>query len=221
MEQKNLIEFVCTYNNGRSPLAEAFANQYLKELKDDFFKAISSGNKVCSIDSMRSKQRDYSKNGAIWLIKKGLERGLYKENRISYLKNMISDSTLERDTLKLLQPFAYLAGEVFITEEQSYRKKAFKKYDLGEIKSTRTQLIPRLDTAIVIAMGLDNFRDVLEAYENISNTPIMGTLAGYATHNKIKEFSTAYAKNESDYMIMAETIRGYVRASIDRLLEEN
>src|SRR3989338_4971733 len=82
---KKLIEMVCTGNQGRSPVAELVAANYLRDIGADEYTAISSGTSVAAI-----KEHRVDVPFMIKVISVGKERGLYDPSQIQAYDDAVS-----------------------------------------------------------------------------------------------------------------------------------
>lgn len=214
-KSNSLIEFVCTANHGRSPLAEAFARQYLAQREILEYQAISSGSHVDEFGKVLSGEIPVKDEYVQWSLEKGLERGLFRINHV-VAKELLDSGNFGSEKI---QSYARFVFEKFTQEEHDYRDVAFQKFGLGIPKQTSDQLVFRPDTKIVLGMGKENVDVIKEIYDGKSNSPIIETLAGYALGKPGEEFTSGYGGSCNDYLSMAEVIRDHVKSSVDKILD--
>ena len=188
------IEFACSHNHGRSPLAEAFANQYLSVLNLGDYEFISSGTHVHEINEQLAGRKPFTDSEREWIITKYAER--------------FGDKT---------HPDPVTIMNQFVREEHQYRDVAFKRFGLGLPKQRHDQMIARPDAGLVLVMGKKNLVKAKEIYAG--RKVEIETLAGYATGNPGEEFFTAFGGTEKDYTDMAGAIGYYVSQALKRSIE--
>ena len=150
MVEQNKIEFVCTANHGRSPVAALIASNYLKEIGADEYRAISSGSHVDVINS-----GDVSLDAMLHVINKAQERGIYKSHdELELLSAAMADAREDGGALGTLKNFYQLAADIFFREEHQYRDQVLSSLGIeGELKQTQDQTIARPDTLAVFPMS--------------------------------------------------------------------
>jgi len=211
-----IIEFVCSHNQGRSPIAEAFGQRYIAKLGGrGGYIITSSGHMVDEIEKMRSKSIDIPLEGIQELVNLSVNRGFNTEG----VEDFMEGGDLSTGQVEKMQRVALYALERFIVEEHGYRARAFTKLGLGEPRKFREQTKNRPGTVLILGMAESNVNGIRRVYGE--NGPIIDTLAGWATETPGAEFKGAFGKQYEDYMGMAEVIKGYVRGSIDRALADN
>lgn len=206
------IEFVCTGNNGRSPVAELVANNYLKKIDSNLYTARSSGTLVEAAKTGRF-DLEFKKN----IIRAGLENGLYEKGSLPIIEEALSNSEKYKSQL---DEFYNHAIHVFEAREVEYRNNAIKKFGItGDIKTTKDQTVIKLDNKIILSMAESNNKQVQKIYEDILYKPIMTTLGAYATENQSTEIPNAFMKGQKEYDESIESITIYVPKAIDRLIQ--
>lgn len=210
----NLIELACTYNNGRSPLAEAFTQKYLEKIGIQEYKAISSGTHVASTNEMLAGNVQVPGEIVKMILEKGIERDSVHDK--TAIENILKNENFYND---VSQSYALQIANKFNAEEVAYKEQAFKQFGLGSPKMKNEQTIIRPKSKIVLGMGKDNVKKINEIYDGESDIPIIETLAGYASGNPSQEFKSCFGGNLKDYLVMGEVIRGHVHDAIDRFLD--
>lgn len=216
------IEFVCTANHGRSPVAELIAQNYIQDNGILGYRAISSGSRVDEIGLIKSGKKEISGNEAVWSVKKGLVRGLFGNDN-DYLNRLIylGFDALPDEQKRVIIEKANDALGIFTQEEAYHRQEAVKRFGLrGNLKREGEQTITRPDTALVLGMAVENADLVKKIYEGYRHVPIVNTLKGYATGETGAEFPNSFGSGSLDaYLTMVEEIRGYVHKSLDNLMQ--
>jgi len=209
----DLIEFVCTHNNGRSPLAEGFGRKYLESKGIKEYGVISSGTHVTEVDEMLERKRVFSNDISKLILQKGIEKGFFEDN--SVIESILHyENFNDADA----QNYAFQAANRFVSEEHGYKEQAFKKLGLGSPKVGRDQTMVIPESRLVLGMGMQNVKKINEIYTGESNLPIIETLTGYASGNPGQEFKSEFGGSLKDYLVMGEVIRDHVHGAIDRFL---
>jgi hypothetical protein len=208
-----IIEFACSHNNGRSPLAGGFGNEYLNELSENGYEVVSSGTHIAEIEGMLRGEIPVPNAIAAEVLEKALERGIFDERKV--IEGILADEAFQETEA---QDHVLRAAKKFVREEGEFKEEAFKRFNLGNPKSTRDQTIANPNTRILLGMGGMNVEKMPEIYKG-RKLPIVGTLLGYASGNPGQEFKAAFGGTLNDYLAMGEVIRDGVRRSVDRFLE--
>ncbi|MBR9705224.1 hypothetical protein GOV12_07465 [Candidatus Pacearchaeota archaeon] len=220
MVTKNTIEYVCSHNHGRSPLAQAFSLSYLSALGNTFFNVISSGSKVDKTNSMLDGSLEIPPDFVKWLLNKGLERGLFDKHNEKFVRTFADIETDNVNLLRCQQNYSRNLHRRFVAEEHEYRAMAFKRFRLGTPKEKHDQTVGRNDTFLVLGMGVENVDKSREIYINdgIIELPEFETLAGHSLEEPGRKFKSGFGGDYNDYLNMAEEIRELVFRGINRLI---
>ncbi|TKJ17799.1 hypothetical protein CEE44_04705 [Candidatus Woesearchaeota archaeon B3_Woes] len=158
MVEQNKIEFVCTANHGRSPVAALIASNYLKQIGADEYNAISSGSHVDAIN-----RGEVSTDFMLHVIGIAQDRGMYSYDENELLSDVIAD--VDKGALDTLKGFYERASGIFVREEHQYRSEILPLLGIkGEIKQTQDQTIARPDTLGVYPMADSNHQAVDRIY---------------------------------------------------------
>jgi hypothetical protein len=215
MPIRNKIEFVCLANHGRSPLAELFAKKYLDEHGITNYQAISSGSRYDERQNVLRGKKSLTDKQISDLIHDGIRGNHFDVDKANRLWSYIDKAEISNDAKKELSNEAITILRKFDSDEEDYRAVALVKFNLG-IPSGSVQTIARPDTLVVLGMGKDNLDFVNDLYKG-RPLPLRDTLKGFASGETGAGFSSAYGKGLTEYLSMAEEIRGYVHKSLDRL----
>lgn len=220
MVTKNTIEYVCTHNHGRSPLAQAFSQSYLGALGFDSYQVISSGSKVDETNSMLDGSLENSPNFVKFLLNKGLERGLYDIHNEKFVRTFADIETDDANLKLCQQNYSRKLHQRFVAEEHEYRAMAFKRFHLGIPKEQHDQTIGREDTFLVLGMGVENVSGAREIYvrDGILDLPEFETLAGHSLEMPGEKFKSGFGGTYNDYLNMAEEIRELVFRGINQIV---
>ena len=215
---KNVIEFACSHNHGRSPLAEAFARTMLNARGITEYGITSSGTRANKIDAMLIGGAPFPDADLKFTLEQALKRGIVPSDSL-ILRSIASMETVDEQDMQQLQAHARRALRLFVDEEHAYRDEAFRQFSLGIPKSTHNQTVLRPDVLLWLGMGKSNTMFVNRIYGGVK-IPVIDTLAGYATRSPGAEFKSGFGGSLQDYLEMAEVIRGYTHQAITRLVEE-
>ena len=216
MEKRlELIEFTCSHNNGRSPLAEAFGRQYLEDIGASGYRAISSGTHVDEINAMLEGKEPFIDDISKLILEKALERDFFSSK--STIEKILCNGNFSDANV---QNYVLQASNKFVSEEQQYKEQAFEKLGLGDPKIGRNQTIVMPESKIILGMGKENVERINEIYKGESSLPIIETLAGYDSGNSGQEFKSGFGGGLKDYLAMGEVIRSHVHGAIDRFLKK-
>lgn len=207
MIKQNKIEFVCTANHGRSPVAAHIASNYLKQIgADEEYSAISSGSHVDAIN------RGEVSTGWFMLHVIGIaqDRGMYSYDENELLNDVIAD--VDKGALDTLKGFYERASGIFVREEHEYRSEILPLLGIrGEIKQTQNQTVARPDRLGVFPMAESNHQVVDRIYGESGYRPKVIEALG---------ISNAFGLDRKAYELCIEQIVDRVPKRINRLLSE-
>lgn len=206
---RKLIEMVCTANNGRSPVAELVANNYLRQLQAEEYQAISSGTSVDEIQSGRIPT-----SFKIQTIDIAKQRGIYSSLELDDIQKAIQTSND-----KAITYFYDKAVQVFYREERKHRAEALQEFGIdGIVKTSQDQTIVRPNAIAVFSMAQRNNEQVRQIYKDVLDQPIIEVLSRYATGDLTAEVPNAYGLGKDAYFLAIAKIVADVPKSIDMLL---
>lgn len=203
------IEFVCTGNSGRSPVAEVIAKDYLKSIgASNEYSATSSGTKV------RQLQKDLPIKVMNPIINLGLERGIYRPAEVTEIQ-----SAIEEENTEIVRGYFDRTCQTFIEEEVAYRKKILDELEVkSRVKQMREQTIPNSNSIAVLPMDSKNYKEVLSIFSNSVNMPIISVMSVLATGIQNAEIPNAFGKGGHDYRIVVEQIAKEVPEAVRRII---
>lgn len=204
-----LIEMVCTGNQGRSPVAELIARNYLQQIGADGYRAISSGTSVAAI-----KEHRVDVPFMIKVIGIGKERGLYNPSQVQAYDDAVR--TGDATTLQTLYDIAQTA---FGEEERRYRREVLPGLGIeGLVKEETEQTIQRDDTVGVFSMAQNNNAEVGKIYLDPPHQPVIAVLGAYAYNDPSAQIPNAFGQSKEVYVATVKAIQDAVPKAIDRLL---
>jgi len=206
---KKLIEMVCTGNQGRSPVAELVAQNYLRNIGTHEYAAISSGTNVDEI-----KQGRLSTDFMVGMIKVAQERELYTAAELEMLQYAVQND--DTDKVKVL--FAK-AERTFVSEERKYRLEVLPELGIeGTLKENQEQTRVRTETAAVFSMAQNNNKAVERIYDGLSSKPLIAVLSAYAFDDLTAQIPNAFGKSKEIYIAAVQAIQIAVPKAINNLL---
>jgi protein-tyrosine-phosphatase len=204
---KQLIEFVCSYNNGRSPIAELIATNHLKEISAPYHAAISSGSHIAD-------KREPSIEFKLDMINKAAQNPhVYSAGELSDLNEGI---ILANDDI--INDFYKKAIEYFQRKEVEHRTLALKEFGIeGKLKETQDATIVRPNIAAIFTMAKENKEKVTSLYHGSGHNPMIEVLSSYATGDPDEEIPNTFGKGQDVYFEAVEKLTKQVPLAINRL----
>lgn len=219
------FEFVCTRNEGRSPVAEFIAQWYLNKIGvSDKFGARSSGSHRSSPDPREVQSTsggDIPYESMEALVKRGIGQKIFSAKDLHSIDQIIK----QRNSNKLKAYYGW-TNEIFQAQERHFRADAVhrlvhEKGLKGYIKTHSDQTVPREDMVAVFCMAPNNTAKVREIYEGSGLSPLIVTLSAYATGRDDAELPNAFARGQQFYQKVIDQLLEQVPKAIDRFLREN
>jgi len=206
MGQINL-EYVCTGNNGRSPMAETIARDYVAR------KGLENRVRISSSGTNHNQLFVQQRNDPaklLVLVELGLKNGLYKDRIKSLAKKVAEGNETEKNLLD--ECVNYL-----VKAEGIYRDMALLEIGLTANGEYHQPTIPK-DIQLILAMAKNNAQQVEQIYAESNVNPLITTVNEYAhlpgdVSNPFCQLFPAYQKTR-DALLIA------VPRTIDRALEE-
>jgi len=207
-----LIEMVCTGNNGRSPVAELLAQNYLAQLGADWeYSAISSGTQVSEIASGK-----FSLGLMRQVIGTGVERRIYAPENLLEIRE-----ALEREDTAALKPYFDTAVNMFRAEELVNRTKVLREFGIpGLPKITKDQTVVRPDVIAIFPVDRNNKSKVIAIYQQADAKPLIEVLSAYATDRPEEEITNTFGRGEEFYRQVVRRMVFEVPVAIDRAINE-
>jgi len=216
------IEFVCTRNEWRSPVAELIATWHLQKIwMDEKYSAISSGSHRLMPDKWEIQSTwdaDLPIKKLIQLIEIWVEREIFHQE-IFDIQKAIEDWDVDK-----LKQYYLIANKIFKDKERYFRSDAV--YNLEAIywvkwylKWYSEQTVIRSDVEAIFAMSWNNTDKVREVYEWSKHSPLIETLSVYATWDKDACLPNAFAKWWVVYHDVISSLRTQIPIVIDKFLK--
>jgi hypothetical protein len=221
-----LIEFVCTANHGRSPVAELIAQAHLKKLGlDKKYRATSSGSSVDAIAA--NKTPDAVK---MRFVKMAKERGdVYAPAALASYDDAIADpSSLAFDWLY------QAAVKKFQDEEHGWRDEAVEAFGIeGVLKEHGEQTVVQHDASAVLSMAPSNNKQVRAIYEAKGYTEdgqfhmqrpehslVVAVLPAYARNDLAAQNPDAFGVSRELYFQNVEAFQQDIPKAVEKILNE-
>ena len=215
---KKRIEFACSHNHGRSPLAEAFAKEYFASIDMPGYEVVSSGTRVEEINSMLEGTVPISEKDSRFILKKALARNVVSDP--AEVKRLLALDSLNPAEMTALQGHGRYVLNRFVQEEHTYRTEAFKLFGLGDPKPTHDQTVFHPYSKLWLGMGSENVDFANDRLYTPQSRPVIDTLAGYALRTPGTAFNSAFGGTLADYLNMAEVIKNLTVMSMNRAMDE-
>jgi hypothetical protein len=197
------IEFVCQWNVGRSPLAEAIGQEWLDKQRVTEIAARSSGAFVAEKSA-----------SPLRLVQFALGKGIYDNRQLAEIQRLIASGQTEN-----LWPFYEQAQLQFNAQEKHFRDRALERLNIRrKAKDNPEQTIVRADNLALFALDRRSHGRIKEVYAN-QNHPIY-LLGEYATDRQGLELPNCFGLPESAFIENACEIAKYVPRALEKLLSE-
>jgi|SRR3989344_2061461 len=212
MAEKRLLEFVCTGNNGRSPIAELIARNHLAQIKaDSNYSAISSGLKVDYTNQFLAGNVRDDSNMTKLVIDAGRQSQLYTPEDIARI-----DRALREGNNDVLLQYAISVSSQLMTAERKHMRELLVEMGIpGEVKPGRDQTIVRPDAIVVLAMDKKGKSGVESIYMTVPRAPVIDILPHYATGGN-HEVVNAFGKGRDVYRATIEQLAREVPLAVNR-----
>lgn len=218
------FEFVCSRNEGRSPVAELIAQWHLeKRGLTDKYGARSSGSHRLEpgVDEIQSTpDANVSFEILEKLILVAVNQGLFSDAENHYV-----ETALKTKNVTVLKPFYIRSNTFFKDQERHFRSDTVhrlveEKGLRGYLKVYSEQTVPRADTIAIFAMAPNNTEKVREIYAGSAFTPLIETLSAYALKDSTAMLPNAFAQGEAFYHDVINQLWEHVPQAIDRFLNK-
>lgn len=204
---------VCTGNQGRSPVAEIIARNYLRQqgiLGE--YDAISSGTLVSAI-----KEWNTSSDFKVRLITLARERGdIYSPPDLQAIEEAIRRG--DEAAMSALNSYSRRAEERFVAEERAYRAELLPHFGIIDVKESQEQTIIQPDAIAIFSMAKYNNAQVQTLYARSGYAPLIAVLSAYATGNSESEIPNAFGLSKERYLQVIEEIIDKTPKALDKLL---
>ena len=216
MKTNIVVEYVCSGNHGRSPIAAAVARQHVRKLlAEDYLEIQSSGTCVDKI-----KSSAFPTSLLLPCIEKALTSGLFTEFNDARIMKLARETldTKGADEIALKTIIARMADF-----EECYRNIVISELihpetSLGSVKShIPRQLVVSDDAGCILVMGARNKSEVCEIYAITNPAPLIATIGEFAGHPDI-QIPDVFGGTLQEYRDMAETLKPLVTISVEKAL---
>ena len=211
-EMRKTIEFVCTGNQGRSPVAELIARNYLSKIgATGEYEAASSGTLAEKI-----RQGDVPMGFRLKIIGVARERGdVYTPVDVQDL-----DEAIKKGNDEAIIHYFKKAEYAFIQEERADRLEVLPLFGIeGVIKEAKEQTIVRPESIGVLTMANTNYKQAKEIYAGSGHNPVIGVLSRYVTGDKDAETPNTFGLGKEAYTAAVEKMMVEVPKAVDMLVK--
>lgn len=200
------VEFACTGNGGRSPIAETEARDYISELGlDDRIEVYSSGTDA---DTLKNNILSLGKEELLPYIESAYQKGTFRGKMKDKAEEIISGNA--NDDL-------YQAVMDYLTvDEETKRNTVLLEEGLTPKGPFHVQTTDRSDTDIVLAMKKSNAEKASKIYK--TNKPEIYVITDFAEYNG--KMNDPYGGTLQDYRNTRDALKEVVRKSIDKIAEQ-
>jgi len=207
---KRLIEMVCTGNNGRSPVAELIARNYLQSVgATSDYDSISSGTMVDVIKSGGFPIKVMSP-----IIDIAKDRKIYDADEVKKL-----DEALINGDSQTVETYFNKATKIFSEEETGERDLFLRDLGItGRIKQEKDQTVPRRDVVAVLPMDRKNYLGVLGIYQTSDHSPIISVMSVLATGDPVSEVTNAFGQGPDVYRRRIEQLVDEVPKAVRKII---
>ncbi|MFH1316146.1 MAG: hypothetical protein ABII01_01380 [Candidatus Woesearchaeota archaeon] len=222
---RKIIEFICTANHGRSPVAEMIAANYLRAAgAQDLYQAASSGTLVDSIEAGTENIEAQKR-----FVQMGLERGdVYDPEQADELNEALRDGNDD-----VVSRFYPVVKETFHAEEHAWRAEALKYFRIdGEVKDHSDQTVINPRAVAVLSMDPGNNQRARKIYEEAGCQSAGGNrlwqpervqtiadlLPRFATGNENEVVSDAFGKTKDHYFAAVEDLVCFVPKAVGKIV---
>ena len=215
------FEFVCTRNEGRSPVAEFIAQWYLeKKGLSKEYGAKSSGSHRLHIspnEIQSSSEGDVPFEFMEKLIRLAIEQNAF-QNATEIEKDLSEKNT------EILKPYFREANRFFKMQERHFRSDAIarlveEKNLSGYLKAHSDQTEAHPDVIAIFGMSETNTKKIQEIYSTSEFKPIIATLGVYATGDESAELPNAFAKGSVFYQDVIDQLFEIIPEAIDKYIK--
>jgi|SRR3989344_4283043 len=214
MTQKKIIEIVCTGNNGRSPMGELMANNFLEEIRADAeYRAVSSGTLVDAL-----KKGGFS----IKAMKPFVDLALQRGDIFSLSEADLIRRGYDGEKQKVIGDLYKMAIERFVAEELEHRAEAMEKFGIrGELKKGKDQTVAAPDRIAVLPVDRGNYKRVIDIYTGTEYTPTIAVLSQLATGQLGVEVTNAnaFGKSKEAYFEAIDMLNNDVPKAVERIID--
>jgi hypothetical protein len=220
------IEFCCTANQGRSPLAEAIAREHLRKQNAlDQYDAKSSGVYSDAIKNGMVSESDKRKT-VDTVLSYAMHDGFLTRKEIYEFYDAIRDTNVpNRD--KIINEIFNKTINKFSKEEHAYREIALRRLELeGKVKKESEQTTA--DPGVIASFGMEPWhaKAIKEIYNNgnpfplsaTSLDPIIAPLGEYVTDNPKVIIRSTFGGTKEEYVEVIQNLVWCVPPAVDKVI---
>ena len=219
---KKSLEYVCAGNNGRSPLAETIAKNYINLKYSKLANIIEISSSGTLVDA------EFNFGNAKFLIARGYSNTpqLYSRDEIDIIENeiLINDNPLEKYQKNgvfrnLVNSLAERTLTYFQTEEKRFRDKFLNSLSL-KYESHPKQIEVDSDISLFLPVDAKNYRHIKNIYIQAKPT-ISSRIEILSDYAKTEPIPTPIGSPyEEEWIETFKIVKKAAENSIDRFIEE-
>ena len=225
--EKRRIEYVCTANNGRSPLAETMARAHLKLNYRDFLEGITISSSGTDADI--SKKPIDSFKIASYLIGRGHNYNLVSPDLYSSEeRGLVEKEILKKDDSERYEEDEIFRGIVnnlatrtlnhFQREEVELRDEFLRDFGLIYEGRSNKQTKVSSDISLILPMAQSNAEKIREIYRVSSNQPRLEVISDYSGTDPI--LNSFGSPHKEEHIEAFKLVKKASEMSIDRFVRE-
>ena len=213
------VEFVCSGNQGRSPLAQLMAENHIQDKGIHGLSAASSGTLVEILLGNKHGTTPFEAGRAKWFIELGLKAGVYSGDDKKTAERVVAAEQVDARSPVVIG-LTRKAQFVLDAEEEEHRGLAVVKFNLrGSIKTVREQTTVRRGAIAVLGMSEANADAIRDIYSEQNKRPVITTVTGFTTGQGAEPIPDAIGKGGKAYFEMAEVLRDQTRKAVEKAAE--
>jgi len=214
------VEYVCTANGGRSPMAEEEAEAYVAALGlEGRINVESSGSdaKTWAHDFMSANPDDL-----VGAIEAGLKEGTYQGKAKAIAEQIVKNKDVYKAMLVLgdIRTRTEIESSVryLIAGEEAYRNLALLEDGISPKGNYHKQTVARPGVDVILTMKQKNADQVSKIYEGSGYDPVISPLCQYAGLSG--DIPDPFGKGMDGFRESRDAIKKAVHGSIDRIARE-
>jgi len=215
------IEYVCTANGSRSPIAETLGKDYVRQLGlENRIKVYSSGSRA---ETIRNNVFSSSTEFLLDIIEKSLGNAIYREKaehmaREIMAKRQKSALAVEQGNKRTREMIEYC---IRYSQSSGTANRYAAILEIGLIPKTSVyqQTEVRDDVDLILPMKKRNVKHVKEIYKSSEQNPLIVPICEYA--ETTEEIIDPYGGSLKDYKQTRDMIMQIVRRTINKAIKEH
>ena len=206
----NYLEFVCTGNHGRSPIAQAIAQDHIR--RNNLCAQYGTRSSGTLVDAIN--RDEIPREAQLRTIKLGLDRDLYTIDELHLLERARVRN--DEGANRIIHSLYSRAMEKFVREEAMHRRLIEPNLD-SPVKRDPEQTIVRDDTIAVVAMDRGNYERVVAIYAGVEQQPQIGTIGDFINEPDL-QITHSFGKGFQAYQRAISKLHGLIPLVVDSIV---